>query len=244
MTQPKKPRRVFRKRPRPPRKKAVNFPIDSAPRWEVNLAWFLRLMILVTIFVEFVYGEFLYGLWGLVAFGIIFLPVRFARSSKTILPIEFEIILLVILSLDVVFGRFLSFYDTLSYYDKIIHYHDSILIAFSGFLLIYSLYFTGRIKTSPLLAGFVIVLVTVGFGGIWEIVEYAADNIFAEGAQGSPAMSAIDDTMWDLICDFLGGIVGAVFGTLYIRYSHRTHRRRFYELMSELTGEPTERAGG
>lgn len=89
----------------------------------------------------------------------------------------------------------------------------------------------------------IIVLVTVGFGGICEIMEYAADNIFADGAQGSPAMSAIDDTMWDLICDFLGGIVGAVFGTLYIRYSHRTHRRRFYKLMTALTGEPAERAG-
>ena len=243
MTEPKRKRRIFRKRTRPAIKKEIHFPVDYAPRWEVNLAWFLKLMILVTIFVEFVYGDFLYGLWGLVAFGIIFLPVRFARSSKTILPIEFEIILLVILSLDVVFGRFLHFYDTLIYYDKIIHYHDSILIAFSGFLLIYSLYFTGRIKASPLLAGFVIVLVTVGFGGIWEIAEYAADGIFHEGAQGSEAMSAIDDTMWDLICDFLGGIMGAVFGTVYIRYSHRTHRRRFYELMTALAGEPAEKAG-
>jgi hypothetical protein len=243
MNQLKKHRRVFRIWARPARKKEIHFPIDSAPRWEVNLAWFLELMILITIFVEFVYGEFLYGLWGLVAFGIIFLPIRFTRSSKSILPIELEIILLVILSLDVVFGRFLHLYDTLIYYDKIIHYHDSILIAFSGFLLIYSLYFTGRIKISPLLAGFVIVLVTVGFGGIWEIMEYTADKVFQEGAQGSPTMSAIDDTMWDLICDFLGGIVGAMFGTLYIRYSHRTHRRRFYELMNVLTGEPAERAG-
>jgi len=144
----------------------------------------------------------------------------------------------------VVFGRFLHLYDTLVYYDKIIHYHDSILIAFSGFLLIYSLYFTGRIRISPLLAGLVIVLVTVGFGGIWEIMEYAADTIFQDGAQGSPAMSALDDTMWDLICDFLGGIVGAVFGTVYISYSQRTRRRRFYEIMHSLTGEPEERTGG
>lgn len=243
MNQLKKHRRVFWKRARPARKKEIHFPLDSAPRWEVNLAWFLKLMILVTIFVEFVYGEFLYRLWGIVAFGIIFLPIRFTRSSKSILPIELEIILLVILSLDVVLGRFLHFYDTLIYYDKIIHYHNSILITFSGFLLIYSLYFTGRIKISPLLAGFVIVLVTVGFGGIWKIMEYTADKVFQEGAQGSPTMSAIDDTMWDLICDFLGGIVGAMFGTLYIRYSHRTHRRRFYELMNALTGEPAERAG-
>ena len=118
----------------------------------MNLAWFMKLIILVTIFVEFVYGEFLYGLWGLVAFGIIFLPIRFAKSSKTILPIEFEIILLVILSLDVVFGRFMHFYDTIIYYDKIIHYHDSILIAFSGFLLIYSLYFTLFYQPDPDLA--------------------------------------------------------------------------------------------
>jgi hypothetical protein len=243
MTLPKKSRRVFRKRARPARKKEINFPIDSAPSWEVSLAWFMKFLILVTIFVEFVYGEFLYGLWGLVAFGIIFLPIRFAKSAKTVLPVEFEIILLLILSLDVVFGRFLHLYDTLIYYDKIIHYHDSILIAFSGFLLIYSLYFTGRIKASPLLAGFVIVLVTVGFGGIWEIMEYSADSVFADGAQGSPVMDAIDDTMWDLICDFLGGIMGAVFGTVYIRYSHRTHRRRFYELMTALAGEPAEKAG-
>ncbi|MDD5223471.1 MAG: hypothetical protein PHE84_05735 [bacterium] len=243
MTEPKRKRRIFRKRVRPARKKDIRLPVESAPGWEVTLAWFLKMMILVTIFIEFIFGEFLYGLWGLVAFGIIFLPVQFAKSAKTVLPVEFEIILLVILSLDVVFGRFLHLYDTLAYYDKIIHYHDSILIAFSGFLLVYSLYFTGRIRVSPLLAGFVIVLVTVGFGGLWEIVEYTADNIFHEGAQGSETMTAIDDTMWDLICDFLGGIMGAVFGTVYIRYSHRTHRRRFYKLMTTLAGEPADREG-
>jgi uncharacterized membrane protein YsdA (DUF1294 family) len=50
--------------------------------------------------------------------------------------------------------------------------------------------------------------------------------------------------MWDLICDFLGGIVGAIFGTLYIRYSHRTQRRRFYDLKNTPAGEPAERADG
>lgn len=229
--------RLKARRARKPRKKNLYSPIDSAPHWEVNAAWTLKVLIGVAILGEFIYEDYLYGLWGIAAFAIVFLPIQFARSNKAVLPVEFEIILLLILTFDIVLGRFFHLYDRISFYDKLIHYHDSLLIAFSGFIMIYSLYFTGRIKVSPLIGGVVILFVTVGFGGIWEIMEYTADKIFGQGAQGSPILSPLDDTMTDLMFDLLGGAVGAVAGSYYIRFSQRTRRRRFYEIMDLLGGE-------
>jgi hypothetical protein len=74
-------------------------------------------------------------------------------------------------------------------------------------------------------------MVTLGFGGALEIVEYTYDTFLADGPigkitgntqmQGSPTQDAHDDTMNDLIMDTLGGIVGAGIGVLLIRRNEK-----------------------
>ena len=73
----------------------------------------------------------------------------------------------------------------------------------------------------PWLDAIAIFLVTLGLGALWEIGEYGVDQILGRATQGSPRMSALDDTMVDLIMDGLGGVLGAIFGPLYIRYARR-----------------------
>jgi len=43
-------------------------------------------------------------------------------------------------------------------------------------------------------------------------------------AQGSPTMAPLDDTMWDLILNALGGLGGGAAGVLYLRRSTRAAR--------------------
>jgi hypothetical protein len=222
--------------------RSVVYPGESAPKWEIVLAWILKIMIWLTAIVAFGLGNILLGLWGFIAILISLLPAWLARTHRVNFPVEIELLLLLILISDFTFGQLFNFYDRLIYFDKILHYHNSMMMAFLGFLLIYALYFTGKLKISPFSGGVVILFVTLGIGGLWEILEYLSDRILATKAQGSPLMSPFDDTMWDLIVDFFGGIVGAVLGSIYIRYSKRTRSRRFIKIMETLGGDSAEEA--
>jgi hypothetical protein len=74
----------------------------------------------------------------------------------------------------------------------------------------------------PRLDAVAILLVTLGVGALWEIAEYVVDQVFGRRTQGAPNLSAIDDTMVDMMLDALGGVLGAIIGPLYIRYSRRS----------------------
>jgi hypothetical protein len=94
-----------------------------------------------------------------------------------------------------------------------------------AFLVVYALRFTGRLQTSTVTNAVVILLLALGVGALWEIAAYVADLAFQEGSQGSPAMTPLDDTMWDLILDGVGGALGGLVDSLYMRLSKRTARR-------------------
>ena len=66
---------------------------------------------------------------------------------------------------------------------------------------------------------------TLGVGALWEIVEYGLDSVLHRGAQGSPIMVPLDDTMWDLMLDGAGGALGAILGSIYIQLSNRSRCR-------------------
>ena len=56
-------------------------------------------------------------------------------------------------------------------------------------------------------------------------LEFPSDAFFGQGAQGSPLMAPLEDTMWDLIVDGLGGLIGGLLGAWYMRVSRRSAAR-------------------
>ena len=60
-------------------------------------------------------------------------------------------------------------------------------------------------------------LLTLGLAAVWEIVEYAADNLLAQQSQGSPVMGPLDDTMWDLILGAVGSVAGVRAAALQVQ---------------------------
>jgi hypothetical protein len=93
--------------------------------------------------------------------------------------------------------------------------------------VVYTMYYYGRLKASLTEMAIVIIIVTIGLGGILEMGEYTYDKYLSKGPlgqitgntqmQGSPTQNAIDDTMNDLFTDTAGGIVGALLGVYFIR---------------------------
>lgn len=195
----------------------------ATPRpWEVWGAWLLRLLIVATAVAHLVGGDYLYALLCLVVIAVLVAPPLMARTSRANVPIEIELAALWGAVGDMTLGRLLGLYPGTAWFDKALHFGNSVIIGILAFLVVYALRFTGRLRTSVAVNGFVIVLLALGVGALWEIAEYVADLAFQQGAQGSPVMDPLDDTMWDLILDGAGGLLGALLGTPYMHWSGRT----------------------
>lgn len=205
-----------------------------AARWEIRLAWLLRALILLTAIVHAAQGAWLYVLLCLAAVALVVIPAWMARSSAANLPVEIELVLLWWLVADMTLGRLAALYDTSAWFDKALHLGNSVLLGMLGFLAVYVLHFTGKLPAGKIVTGVIIVVLTLGIGAFWEILEYLSDVFFAKGAQGSPLQSPLDDTMWDLILDGMGGLIGGVLGPIYMRHSKRSRcrMRAFAELVS------------
>jgi hypothetical protein len=198
---------------------------ETAPAWEIWLAWALRALILATATYHLYLGDLLYSLLCLAALMLMVAPPLLAHTSRLNIPVEIELFVLWWLVTDMTLGRMLDLYEAVPLYDKIIHFGNSGLLALLSFLAIYTLRMTCRIQTGFFLNVSGIFLLTLGAGALWEILEFASDALFRQGAQGSPLMAPLEDTMWDLIVDGLGGLIGGLLGAWYMRVSGRSAAR-------------------
>jgi hypothetical protein len=180
-----------------------------------------RAAIFVTALAEIARGDLAYGAFCLVALVLTLIPAIHARRIDAGVPLELELVLLWFMVADMTLGNLLGLYR-LQYFDKVLHLSSSILVAMIGFLAIYVLHLTHSTRFHPWLDAIAILIVTLGVGALWEVAEYGVDQLFARRTQGAPNQSALDDTMFDLMMDGLGGVIGAVLGPLYIRYSRRS----------------------
>lgn len=170
-------------------------------------------------------GKYLYALLCAAVIAVLVAPPLLARTSRANMPVEIELAALWGAVSDMTLGRLAGLYGGTVWFDKVLHFGNSVLVGLLAFLIVYSLQFTGRLRTSAVVNGLIILLLSLGIGAVWEIAEYVADLAFQEGAQGSPTLGPLDDTMWDLILDGSGGMLGAFLGPLYMRWSGRTARR-------------------
>jgi len=123
-------------------------------------------------------------------------------------------------------GNTFGLYGRIPYYDDFMHFTVPVLVSLIGMMFMYTAYVYGKIKTRLFFMAFLIVLITIGIGGILEMVEYTydqflypyIDHVLPTGlTQGSPTQSPLDDTMNDLFTDAIGGIIGAIIGILLIK---------------------------
>jgi hypothetical protein len=214
---------------------------ESIPAWEIYLAIALKIVMVLTAVIQLFRGEVIFGIGIILALVLVSLPAYLSRHNRYPFPVEIEILLSLILVVHLTLVMALDFYDTFENYDKVLHYGNSVLVSFIGFIIAYALYFTGRLRASPWGVVIVILFMTLGIGALWEIVEYGSDKLIygridsVQRQQGSSTLDPLDDTMIDLLVNFGGGILGAIIGGLYIRHSQKTQSRRFVEVMEALS---------
>ena len=139
-------------------------------------------------------------------------------------PFEIELVLLWLVLVHLTFGNLLGLYTRIAWFDKVLHLTDSALLGFIAFLAVYVAHYLRHERAHPWLDRVAIVLATLGLGALWEIVEFIEDH-FGMHAQGSPTLSPLADTMWDLIADGVGGVIAGALGPWFMHHSRRSRER-------------------
>jgi len=160
---------------------------------------------------------------------LMFLPTALGDRLNVDIPKEFETLALLFVFAALFLGEVRGYYQRFWWWDVVLHTTSGLLLGILGFLLVYILNETDRIdlKMRPLFVAFFALVFAVAMGALWEIFEFAMDQIFGTNMQkpmlGDP--SGLTDTMWDLIVDTIGALLTSVLGWWHMR----NRRQSFFD---------------
>ncbi|MBP1944921.1 hypothetical protein [Methanobacterium petrolearium] len=203
-------------------------PIDltKVPPWKRYLRLFLRIIILINAVYQIILGEMFFGILALLALAALLTPWFFTKNRICVVPVDIEILFLIVIFFELIMADAYSFYSRVPYYDKFMHLLISSIVGLVGMMIIYTFYALGKLQASTGVMFTLIVLITMGMGAGLEMAEYFYDqalypvigHYLPTGlTQGSMVASPLADTMEDLFIDTLGGILGAAVGIIIIK---------------------------
>ncbi|MCK4734673.1 MAG: hypothetical protein KAT65_19615 [Methanophagales archaeon] len=185
----------------------------------IYLAYLMQMLIVVYAVYSVYTKDYIWAVWGLFAFILTLTPLMLKRRFNVTLPWELNFLIVLSLYLHVsggVRGWYQLFYP---FYDKVAHLVSSITIAVLGFVAAVIMDQYTEIKMNRPLIVFFVVIFTMSLGAFWEITEFVSDQIL-----GTQLQISLEDTMYDLMFDLVGGIFIGVLGDAYLK---RTPKERF-----------------
>lgn len=153
-------------------------------------------------------------------------PALLGRRFRVTVPAEFQLLAVLFVFASLFLGEIRSYYDRIWWWDIALHASSGLLLGLVGFLLLYVLNENRRIELHlrPVFMALFAFLFAVTAGTLWEIFEFAMDQLAGTRMQ-KPMLedsSGLTDTMWDLIVDTIGGLLISVFGWWYMVRGQRS----------------------
>jgi hypothetical protein len=194
---------------------------SQAGRIHKRIALGLQAILAVGLALELYAGQWLNALTVAGILILTVLPVLVARRVRIVVPPEFELLAIAFIFASLFLGEQRDYYSRFWWWDLALHTTSGGLLGVLGFLLVYVLNENPRIDLH-MRAGFVAFFAfcfAVTVGALWEIYEFAMDQLFGMNMQkpmfGDP--SGLTDTMWDLIVDVVGALVISSIGYVYMK---------------------------
>ncbi|MFA5954192.1 MAG: hypothetical protein WC817_01485 [Patescibacteria group bacterium] len=159
------------------------------------------------------------------AYFLTLLPAFISRNVRIHLPIEFELGLIGFVYAATFLGDGANFYARFWWWDVLLHSLSGVFFGFAGFIILYTLWVSGRLIAKPYLIAIFSCTFGLAIGALWEIFEFSTDSVIGSMMQHG----SLRDTMWDIINDFLGAMLTALFGLLYLRKEAAT--RGFFHML-------------
>lgn len=228
--------------------KSCPIDLNQIPSWKRYLRGFLRTIILINAIYHVIFGEVFFGFLALLALTILLVPRFFTKNRICVIPVDIEILFLIVIFFELIVADAYSFYSLVPYYDKFMHFLVSFIVGLVGMMIIYTFYALGKLQASTGVMFALIVLITMGLGAGLEMGEYFYDQVLypiigpylpTGPTQGSMVASPMADTMEDLFVDTLGGILGAAIGIILIKREERKGKE--LEIIDELEALASEK---
>lgn len=177
----------------------------------------MRAFVLASALLFFAHGNWEAGVSTTVIFFLMLATSFFKKRYGIYLPfmLDFGIVALIFLTLFL--GEVIRFYEYVPFWDKALHFQSGLLLGAVGYVAVYVLN-ESKHKGFDLNPGFLSVFAvafSLSIGALWEIVEFAVDNLFMARWQ-----NGLVDTMWDLVADMVGALIISIAGYFWM-YRHK-----------------------
>lgn len=189
----------------------------TSDRVRIGFIVFMQTALLGALVLAFFEQAWLTLFIALIALGVVWMPSLLERNLRVHFPLEFELLLNVFIYSSIFLGEIHGYYTRFWWWDVVLHTGSGIALGFIGFLILFSLYRSGRLQASPSLIALFSFCFALALGALWEIFEFTMDSLFGFNMQ----KHGLVDTMWDLIVDSLGALIVAASGYFYIRNERR-----------------------
>jgi uncharacterized membrane protein YjdF len=154
-------------------------------------------------------------------------PELVRRRLSVQIPSEIQILAILFVFATLFLGEVRDYYERIWWWDLALHTTAGLLLGLLGFLIVYALNESRevQVRMRPSFVAMFAFVFAIAIGTMWEIFEFAMDQIFGLNMQkpmlGDP--SGLTDTMWDMIVNAAGAAVVSFSGWWYLRGTRRRH---------------------
>jgi len=156
------------------------------------------------------------------------IPYLFQKRYRIYLPSEIQLAIVAFIYAGIFLGEVRNFYVKYWWWDSLLHTFSGFAMGLIIFGIMFVLYKTEKIRTSPVFIAIIIFSISITMGVVWEIYEYAYDNTTGYGNMQRarnlcPETGFCDsrvgllDTMKDFILNTIGSGFAAILGYVYFK---------------------------
>ena len=188
-------------------------PLPSVPAPSVILLAAIRLLLGAELLFGAITGNLMAVFVAGSALVLTALPQLLASRVRLQLPNSFLAAIALFVLATIYLGEMHDFYNRFWWWDLVLHGGSAMGFGILGFLLIFMLFEGDRYAAPPWALGLLSFCAAMTVGALWEILEYAMDQLFGLNMQ----KSGLDDTMIDLMVNTLGAALAGFAGAAYMK---------------------------
>jgi hypothetical protein len=206
------------------RKRDVEEMVPAPLAWSrtlTGLLLFAQALLVVELFVLAAEGRWMHAALTLFLAATFATSLIFRSRFHHVIPYEVQIFAVIFLFCTIFLGEVRDYYLRLWWWDLALHASSGVLLGMLGVIVVFLMNEreSGSVHLSPAFIALFAFFFSIGLGALWEIFEFAMDQIFGLTMQKPMLgdLSGLTDTMWDLIVDALGAILMSIAGFRYLR---------------------------